>query len=69
MKKTKIIAIVLATVVICGAFLVACDNTQYSEYTITLNASKDFKLTVGDEVDFTQYFIVKNRDGMQITVT
>ena len=68
MKKAKILAVILAIVVTCGVFFAAC-NTHEPEYTITLNPNKSSTLKVGDEVDFTQYFIVTDRDGNQITVT
>ena len=69
MKKIRLLAIILALVMVAGACLVACNKTRKGEYEITINPDKSRTLEVGDEVDFTQFFIVKDSNGNQITVT
>ena len=65
MKKTKFLAIILALVLVVGACLTACSKDRYE---ITLNTDKSLTVTVGDKVDFTQYFNVK-KNGNRIAVT
>ncbi len=45
------------------------DTVVSGGYTISVNTSKSTTLTIGSTVDFTQYFIVKDKNGLQITVT
>ena len=66
MKKIKFVAILLAIVVLVGICASACKTDDYK---IELNTDKSFTLEVGDEIDYTQYFIVTDRNGNQITVT
>lgn len=70
MKKVKILAILLAMVMLLGVCLAACNNAD--AYVITLDMSKDYPYHVeqGDTtVDYTQFFKVKDGDGNLITVT
>ena len=72
MKKTKFLAIVVAVLVALMGLFSACKKTpadKAPEYEITLNSSKSFVLTVGDEVDFAQYFVIKDKKGLQLAVT
>lgn len=71
MKRTKFLAILIAIVVTLAGVLCACKSTKNtdSEYEISLNPSKSFTVEVGDEIDFTEYFIVKDKNGNQIVVT
>ncbi len=60
----------MAFVMLVG--LCACtgaQDEQNSKFTISLNENKQFELTVGDQVDFTEYFIVTDRNGNRIPVT
>ena len=66
MKKTKYLAIILAIIVMVGICASACNTNDYK---IRLNSNKSFTIEVGDQIDFTEYFIVKDRNGNQITVT
>ena len=65
MKKTKFLAIILALVLVVGVCLTACGKDKYE---ITYNADKSLTVTVGDKVDFTQYFTVK-KNGNRVAVT
>ena len=67
MKKVKTLAIVLAMVMLLGVCLSACNND--GDYTITLNMDKSHLLEQDSQVDFTQFFNVKDRDGNVVTVT
>ena len=77
MKRTKLLAIIVAVIVTLAGVFSACkvtpgDNSganSGSEYQITLNTDKSFILEVGDVVDYTQYFIVKDKNGNRIMVT
>ena len=69
MRKLRLLAIVLAIVLLSSICLSACKKNGNDEYVITLDTTKSFTLRVGDEVDFTQYFIVKDADGNPVTVT
>ena len=67
MKKTKFLAILIAVTMALISIFSACK--QRSDYTIALNASKSYTIEVGDEIDYSQYFIVKDKNGYQIVVT
>ena len=69
MKKSRLLAIIIAVIVTLAAVFSACKSNTDADYTIVLNTSKSFTLEVGEEVDYTQYFIVKDRNGNQIVVT
>ncbi len=70
MKKTKFrfLAVLIALIAVIAnvAGLCACGK---SDYTITVDTTKPTTIEVGDEIDFTQYFTVKDKNGMSITVT
>ena len=65
MKKIKLLAVLMIVVVICGLGLSACKKSGY-EITLT---DKPTTVYVGDTIDFTQYFVVKDKLGNQIVVT
>ena len=67
MKKVKIVAVLLAMVMMLSVCLVACNTV--SEYTVTLDRTKSFLVEVGAQLDYTQFFIVKDRAGASVTVT
>ena len=67
MKKIKSLAILLAIVMVLGVGLAACNND--GKYVITLDMDKSFLLEQDSQVDFTQYFKVKDRDGNVVPVT
>lgn len=73
MKKAKWFLIALLTLSL-AACVSACTLSQMkgnpvSDYEITLNDGKSFELGVGEEVDYTQYFIIKDKNGNSIIVT
>lgn len=68
MKKIRLLAIMLAIVSVVCICVGACNN-EAPEYVITLTSGKSYTLEVGDVVDFTQYFTVKDRDGNLVAVT
>ncbi len=69
MKKKTLFAI-LAIVLACAVGLGGCVFQHKSAaYEITRTPDMSYWLEVGEEVDFTQYFTVKNADGMEIKVT
>lgn len=67
MKKFTLFAF-LCALIISVAGLCAC-SCGGGKYDISTDESKSYTLEVGDEVDFTQYFIVKDNNGNQIVVT
>ena len=69
MKKTKFLAIIIAVILSLAGIFSACKSSSGPAYTITLNTSKSYILEVGDEVDYTQYFVIKDRGGKQVEVT
>ena len=70
MKRTRILAILFAIVAAISC-ICACASASNDapEYEITLNENKSFTVEVGDEIDYTQYFIVKDKNGKKIPVT
>ena len=69
MKKTKFLAIMIALILSLAGIFSACKSSSGPAYTITLNTAQSYILEVGDEVDYTQYFIVKDQGGKQVEVT
>ena len=69
MKKIKFLALILAFIAAFSFCLCACEPIPESGYEITLNPDLPYTIEVGDEIDYTQYFIVKDQNGNQITVT
>lgn len=69
--KRTLAAIVAAIAVLCTFCLSACGNAVASDgnYIAVVDASKPLALTVGDTVDYTQYFLVMDKNGNQIVVT
>lgn len=69
MKRIRILVFIFA-IVVAVAFVCACsDANSKSDYEITLNTDKSFVVGIGDEIDYTEYFIVKDKNGNQIVVT
>ncbi len=75
MKKAKLFLIMLLTLSI-AAFICACTETNSGtgsdpapKYEISLDTERSFELEVGEEVDYTQYFIVKDQNGNRIVVS
>ena len=68
MKRTKFLTIIVAVIVILAGVFAACRPVG-PDYKITLNPDKPLTVEVGDEIDYTQYFIVKDRYGNRIVVT
>lgn len=53
-----------------GGSTTASSSSESKQYTISLNAEKSFTLELGaEDIDFTEYFIIQNRDGDNIVVT
>ena len=70
MKKSKILAILVAVLLTFACTFGACKLLNPTpQYTISLNLQKSFTLEVGDEVDFTEYFIIRDQNGNQVVVT
>lgn len=74
MKKFKLLLfITLIATLIAGLSACNCngsDSDGVKIYTVTPDTSKSLTLNVGDsDVDFTQYFILKDSDGNDIPVT
>ncbi len=74
MKKFKLLLfITLIATLIAGLSACNCngsDSDGVKTYTVTPDTSKSLTLNVGDsDVDFTQYFILKDSDGNEIPVT
>ena len=74
MKKFKLLLfITLIATLIAGLSACNCngsDSDGVKTYTVTPDTSKGLTLNVGDsDVDFTQYFILKDSDGNEIPVT
>lgn len=74
MKKFKLLLfITLIATLIAGLSACNCngsDSDGVKTYTVTPDTSKSLTLNVGDsDVDFTQYFILKDSDGNVIPVT
>ncbi len=73
MKRTKTLMIlaVLAACFALSALICACDigSLPTPEYDISVDPQKSCILTVGEEVDFTEYFIIKDKNGHLIAVT
>lgn len=67
MRRIRIFALLFA-MIMAVAFVCACSRTR-DEYEITLNTDKSFVIEVGDEIDYTEYFTVKDKNGNQIVVT
>lgn len=67
MKKSKFLAIFVAVLLTLACVFGACKSK--ANYIITVNADVSVIIEVGDEVDFTQYFTVKDRNGYEIVVT
>ena len=70
MKKAKFFAVlgVALSLSFAGAGIAACQFVRPG-YQITINESLSVELTVGEEVDFTKYFFVTDRNGDPVTVT
>lgn len=66
MKKSKLLFALLALLLVAMVF-VACD--PYVRYKITTNDDMDFTVTVGEEIDFTEYFTIKTAMGESVPVT
>ena len=76
MKRIKFLAIIVAVIVTLAGVFSACKPyspnagaNSGSEYEIVLNTEKPLTLKVGDTVDYTQYFIVKDKNGNRLVVT
>lgn len=73
MKKFKLFLFVVAIATLISGFCaLGCngsDDGNPTYYTVTPDASKSLTLKVGDTVDFTQYFTVKDADGNSVSVT
>lgn len=74
MKKFKLLLfITLIATLIAGLSACNCNGSDpdgVKTYTVTPDTSKSLTLNVGDsDVDFTQYFILKDSDGNEIPVT
>ncbi len=68
MKKVKFLVVLLALVAMALG-LCACDlSPAKPDYDLSLNEERSFVLEVGAEVDFTQFFTVKDRNGNQIVI-
>lgn len=68
MKKGKLLfflALIAIAVSICACDLIQSPNS----YTISLNADMPLEVEVGDEIDFKEYFVVKDSDGNDVPVT
>ncbi|MBQ9146013.1 MAG: hypothetical protein IJX70_06135, partial [Clostridia bacterium] len=65
MKKLVFVSILLVAVM--AVSLVGCITTDGT--TVTLNRDLDFKLEVGEQVDFADYFIITDADGNRVDVT
>lgn len=68
MKRTKI-AIIVFALIATVACLCLCACNSNTKCSISLNSGKSFVVEVGDEIDYTQYFIVKDKNGNFIEVT
>lgn len=68
-KRTKLLIILMAAIVTFASILGVCACITGDDYTVSVNTEKPFILEVGDDVDYTQYFIVTDKNGNQITVT
>lgn len=76
MKKAKFSAIIVAAIITLACVFSACKpstgghgSSTKPDYEITLDMNKSFTIEVGEVVDFTQYFIVKDKKGNRIVVT
>ncbi len=72
MKKTKLFAALglALSLSVAGAGLAACSlSPETDRYEITIDQTLPIRLAVGDEVDFTAYFHVTDKNGNTITVT
>ena len=69
MKKTKFLAIIVALILALAGIFSACKSDDKANYIITVNTKKSFTLEVGDEIDYKQYFSVKDKNGYSIIVT
>lgn len=74
MKKFKILLIVFAfATLIAGLCACNCNGSDSDgasiSYTVKADTGKSLTLTVGDTVDFTQYFMVTDPDGNAVPVT
>lgn len=65
MKNGKLLFVLLALLLV-AMFFVACN--PYSLYKITANDDMDFTVTVGEEIDFTEYFKIKSAIGEVVPV-
>ena len=69
MKKTKFWAIIIAFIVALAGGLSACKSAAGADYIITVNTKKTFTLEVGDQIDYAEYFSVKDKNGYGIVIT
>ncbi len=69
MKKFKFLTFIFMLFALVAG-LCACDGfgNNGQTYEITLNTDLPYTLHVGDEVDFTVYFIVKDQNGTSVPV-
>lgn len=70
-KKLKIVAALFAAMT-CSAVFASCapfSPQPDTGYMMILNTTRSFTLKVGEEVDFTQYFLVQDVKGNSIVVT
>ncbi len=66
MKNDKLLLVIL-TVLLIATLFVACD--PYVRYRIQTNDDLDYTITVGEEIDFTEYFTIETALGESIPVT
>ncbi len=69
MRRNRFFAIV--AVALAAVFVCACGGVTpgKADYEITLNDGLPYVLTVGETVDFTQYFTVTDKNGNRVVVT
>ncbi|MDE7440198.1 MAG: bacterial Ig-like domain-containing protein, partial [Clostridia bacterium] len=68
---TKLLVVLFAMIaaITTLAGLCACKSSCGNSYTVTVDTEKSTVIYVGDEIDYTQYFTVKDKNGNQIIVT
>ena len=70
-KYGYLLVVIVLLAVMLGVVACQVDNPddQLSDPTLTINTSLSTTLTVGDDVDFTKYFVITDKDGNAVSVT